>query len=356
MSQNRVHIIFTGGTIAMRTNAHGQLVPANSGDELIAAIPALAHAAALSTHQLSNVASAHLTTEHWLQLRQAIITAYADDTICGVVVVQGTDTLEETAFFLDASLSNEQLHDKPIVLTGAMRSADEADGDGADNLLNAVLVAQDTAARGRGAMVCMYGRIHAARHVRKLHTTRTDAFGSLEHATLGEVRSSHTDNARTVLFHSSAARALPSIALSEPSSAFYSQPIELPRVDIVSTHIACNSLFIDVCIQSGSAAIVVQALGAGNVNPSISAAIERALTQGIAVIIASRSPLGEAEPVYGYVGGGQSLLKMGAVMSHDLPAHKARIYAQLLLAQAGATAAPLTVVQSGFDLLKSPVH
>ena len=272
------------------------------------------------------------------------------------MVVQGTDTLEETAFFLDASLSNEQLHDKPIVLTGAMRSADEADGDGADNLLNAVLVAQDAAARGRGAMVCMYGRIHTARHVRKLHTTRTDAFGSLEHATLGEVRSSHTDNARTVLFHSSAARALPSIALSEPSSAFYSQPIELPRVDIVSAHIACDSLFIDVCIQSGSAAIVVQALGAGNVNPSISAAIERALTQGIAVIIASRSPLGETEPVYGYIGGGQSLLKMGAVMSHDLPAHKARIYAQLLLAQAGATAAPLTVVQSGFDLLKSPVH
>ena len=340
----------------MRTNAHGQLVPANSGDELIAAIPALAHAAALSTHQLSNVASAHLTTEHWLQLRQAIITACADDTICGVVVVQGTDTLEETAFFLDASLSNEQLHDKPIVLTGAMRSADEADGDGADNLLNAVLVAQDTAARGRGAMVCMYGRIHAARHVRKLHTTRTDAFGSLEHATLGEVRSNHTDSARSVLFHSSAVRALPSIALSELSSAFYSQSIELPRVEIVSTHIACGSLFIDVCIQSGSAAIVVQALGAGNVNPSISAAIERALTQGIAVIIASRSPLGETEPVYGYVGGAQSLLQMGAVMSHDLPAHKARIYAQLLLAQAGATAAPLTVVQSGFDLLKSPVH
>lgn len=356
MNQNRVHIIFTGGTIAMRTNAYGQLVPANSGDELIAAIPALAHAAALSTHQLSNVASAHLTTEHWLQLRQAIVTACADDTICGVVVVQGTDTLEETAFFLDASLSNEQLHNKPIVLTGAMRSADEADGDGPDNLLNAVLVAQDAASRGRGTMVCMYGRIHAARHVRKLHTTRTDAFGSLEHATLGEVCSNHTDSRYTVSFHSSAGRTLPNIALNEPSSVFYSQPTELPRVDIVSTHISCDSLFIDTCIQSGSAAIIVQALGAGNVNPSVSTAIERALAQGIAIIIATRSPLGESEPVYGYVGGGQSLLKMGAVMSHDLPAHKARIYAQLLLAQAGATAAPLAVVQSGFDLLKNPTH
>ena len=126
----------------------------------------------------------------------------------------------------------------------------------------------------------------------------------------------------------------PALHSSEPSSAL--QPAHgTAEVDIVSAHIACDSLFIDVCIQSGSAAIVVQALGAGNVNPSISAAIERALTQGIAVIIASRSPLGETEPVYGYIGGGQSLLKMGAVMSHDLPAHKARIYAQLLLAQAG---------------------
>ncbi len=354
MSSNRVHIIFTGGTISMRTNAQGQLVPANSGDELIAAIPALAHAATLSTQQLCNVASAHLSTEHWLQLRQAIIAACADEQVSGVVVVQGTDTLEETAFFLDASLSNAVLHDKPIILTGAMRSADEADGDGADNLLNAVLVAQNPAACGRGAMVCMYGRLHAARHVRKLHTTRTDAFGSLEQAICGEIQKTDTDNTRTVVFNRSAARSLPAITLNEASSAFYSRAIELPRVDIVSAHIGCDALLIDACIKFGAAAIVVQALGAGNVNPSFSVAIERALTQGVAVIIASRSPLGETEPVYGYVGGGQSLLKMGAVMSRDLPAHKARIYAQLLLAQAGASAAPLAVIQAGFDLLKNP--
>lgn len=353
MTSTRVHLIFTGGTIAMRTNAQGQLVPANSGDELIAAIPALAHTATLSTQQLCNVASAHLTSDHWMQLRLAIITACADEQVSGVVVVQGTDTLEETAFFLDASLSNEQLRDKPIVLTGAMRSADEAHADGPDNLLNAVLVAQNAEARGRGAMVGMYGRIHAARYVRKQHTTRTDAFGSQEHALLGEIAINPDDGTRHVHFHQTAQRLLPSLHLPHDGQASLSGwPLALPRIDIVSTHISCDSAFIDTSIKMGSAAIVIQALGAGNVNPEISTAIERALTQGIAVIIASRSPLGNTEPVYGYVGGGQSLVKIGAVMSQDLPAHKARIYAQLLLAQAGATAQPLKVIQDGFARLK----
>ena len=363
----RVHIIFTGGTIAMRTNAQGQLVPANSGDELIAAIPDLAQQFTLSTQQLCNVASAHLTSEIWLQLRQAIISACADDTISGVVVVQGTDTLEETAFFLDASLSNDALHNKPIVVTGAMRSADEEGGDGPSNLRNAILAVASSEARGRGAMVGMYGRLHAARHVRKLHTTRTDAFGSLEHEILGEIASinvsanasSNTTDLDTnhavpqVRFHSPAQRLTPSIDLPDALySTFQQGAIDLPRVDIVSTHISCDSLLIDTSIKNGAVAIVIQALGAGNVNPNISAAIERALTQGVAIIIASRSHLGEAEPIYGYVGGGQSLVKMGAVMSHDLPAHKARIYAQLLLAQTGATAQPIQTILDGFDRLR----
>lgn len=370
MSQNRVHIIFTGGTIAMRTNAQGQLVPANSGDELIAAIPDLARFT-LSTQQLCNVASAHLTSEIWLQLRQAIISACADEAISGVVVVQGTDTLEETAFFLDSSLGDEQLQHKPVIVTGAMRSADEEGGDGPSNLCNAILTAASTEARDRGVMVGMYGRLHAARYVRKLHTTRTDAFGSLEHEILGEIgafnaaanttpntTSDTTDlNANHALpqvqFHSPAQRFTPSIDLPDSLySAFRQGCSDLSQVDIVSAHISCDSLFIDISIKNGAAAIVVQALGAGNVNPNISAAIERALTQGIAVIIASRSYLGEAEPVYGYVGGGQSLVKMGAVMSHDLPAHKARIYAQLLLAQAGSTAQPIQTIRNGFDRLR----
>ena len=353
----RVHIIFTGGTIAMRTNAQGQLVPANSGDELIAAIPELAQFS-LSTHQLSNVASAHLTSEIWLQLRQEIMRACADETISGVVVVQGTDTLEETAFFLDASLSNDVLHHKPIVVTGAMRSADEEGGDGPSNLRNAILAVASSEARGRGAMVGMYGRLHAARHLRKMHTTRTDAFSSMESPILGEIVSTNTTNDEThqavpqVQFHAPAQRFIPAIDLAlTADSALTQGAVDLPRIDIVSTHISCDPLFIETSIKNGAAAIVIQALGAGNVNPKISTAIESALAQGVAIIIASRSPLGEAEPVYGYVGGGQSLVKMGAVMSHDLPAHKARIYAQLLLAQAGATAQPLKKIQDGFAQL-----
>lgn len=343
----------------MRTNAQGELVPASSGQELIQAIPALQQVAEVSTQQLCNVASAHLTTDLWVQLRQAIMHACADETVHGVVVVQGTDTLEETAFFLDASLSNEQLHDKPVIVTGAMRHADEPDGDGSTNLLNAVLIAADDSARERGVMVGMYGRLHAARYVRKWHTTRTDAFTSLEHPLLGEIRVTEaiadpSVPQSSVYFYQSPQRILPTLALPDTCfGAFNNMANSMPRASVVSTHISCDSLFIDLSIKIGAAAIIVEALGAGNVNPEISTAIEAALNQGVGIVIASRSPLGEVEPLYGYVGGGQSLMKMGAVFAHDLPAHKARIYAQLLLSQAGSTSHPTQILQQGFARLKS---
>lgn len=333
-----VHLLFTGGTIAMRTDAQGMLVPAISGDEMIAAIPQLANVAGIRTQQLCNVASSHLSSEIWLQLCRKIITLCGDETVSGVVVVQGTDTLEETAFFLDAALSNHTLRNKPVVLTGAMRNADETDADGSANLLAAVRTAAAAQARGQGVLVCMYGRIHAPRFVRKVHTTRTDAFASFGHEALGECSSQGE-----VVLPQPPARLLPTI--DDVSLEF------LPRVDIVSTHIDADSCHIEAAIRAGAAGIIIEALGAGNVNPSVAAGIEGALGQGIPVVIASRCISGMVEPVYGYIGGGQYLQQKGAVSAHDLPAHKARIYLQLLLAQAGATQNPLHAVAAGFAQL-----
>lgn len=360
---SRVHIIFTGGTIAMRTNAQGQLLPANTGEELLAAIPELA-AFAVSTQQLCNVPSAHLTNDHWLLMRQAVISACADENVVGVVLVQGTDTLEETAFFLDASLSNEALHDKPVIITGAMCSADEVDTDGPSNLANAVFVTQSPESKQRGVMVCMQGVIHAARFVRKIHTTRTDAFSSLEHPVLGEmVQASDVQQSSqkppqnfqqyAINYHASTQRFVPIVSLPEASLGSYNTLVEFPRVDIVSAHYHSDNLFVYASIKNGASAIIIQALGAGNVNPTMREGIERALAQGIPVVISSRVPMGETQALYGYVGGGQNLSQLGAVMAHDLPAHKARIYAQLLLAQEGATSHPKEIIQQGFESIRA---
>ena len=338
----RVHIIFTGGTIAMRTNAEGLLVPASSGEALLQAIPQLEKIADISTEQLCNVASAHLTAEIWLQTRRAIMAACADEGVAGVVLVQGTDTLEETAFFLDASLSQENTRGKPIVLTGAMRNADETNADGPDNLRNAILLAVSAHSLEKPVMVCMFGRIHAARAVQKHHTTRTDAFVSTHHTPIGQV----TDVGEVVFFEprNTASHQTPTLRIADELN-------QLPKVDIIPIYVGANEDALNSSVAAGAQAIVVQALGAGNLNPSVFAAIEQALQKDIPIIIATRCWEGNAEPHYGYIGGGQTLEKIGACFAHDLPAHKARIYAQLLLAQLDKDSKKRSHIQQGFAQL-----
>ena len=340
----RVHIIFTGGTIAMRTNAEGLLVPASSGDELLQAIPQLEKIANISTEQLCNVASAHLTSEIWLQTRRAIMAACADEGVAGVVLVQGTDTLEETAFFLDASLSPADTQGKAIVLTGAMRNADEANADGPHNLRNAISIAVSAHSRERPIVACMFGKIHAARGVQKQHSTRTDAFVSTHHTPIGQV----ADVGEVVFLETQ------TTSIHTPTVQIDSDLSELPKVDIIPIYVGADADAINHGIAAGAQAIVVQALGAGNLNPSVFAAIEQALQKDIPIIIATRCWEGNAEPHYGYVGGGQTLAKIGACFAHDLPAHKARIYAQLLLAQLGSMQNKVTRVQKGFAQLTKP--
>ena len=337
----RVHIIFTGGTIAMRTNAEGLLVPASLGDELLQAIPQLEKIANISTEQLCNVASAHLTSEIWLQTRRAIMAACADEDVAGVVLVQGTDTLEETVFFLDASLSPENTRGKPIVLTGAMRNADEANADGPDNLRNAILLAVSAHSLEKPVMACMFGKIHAARAVQKQHSTRTDAFVSTHHTPIGRVN----DSGEVLFFETQ------TTSLHTPTVQIDSDLSALPTVDIIPIYVGADADAINHSIAAGAQAIVVQALGAGNLNPSVFAAIEQALQKDIPIIIATRCWEGNAEPHYGYVGGGQTLAKIGACFAHDLPAHKARIYAQLLLAEPDTYNHKVAHIQQGFAQL-----
>ena len=337
----RVHIIFTGGTIAMRTNAEGLLVPASLGDELLQAIPQLEKIADISTEQLCNVASAHLTSEIWLQTRRAIMAACADEGVAGVVLVQGTDTLEETAFFLDASLSQKNTHGKPIVLTGAMRNADEANADGPHNLRNAISIAVSAHSREKPIMACMFGKIYAARAVQKQHSTRTDAFVSTHHAPIGQV----SDLGEVLFFE------MQMTSVQTPTVQIDSDLSKLPKVDIIPIYVGADADAINHGIAAGAQAIVVQALGAGNLNPAVFAAIERALQKDIPIVIATRCWEGNAEPHYGYIGGGQTLAKIGACFAHDLPAHKARIYAQLLLAQLDKHSKKTPHIRQGFAQL-----
>ncbi|MBL8961108.1 MAG: asparaginase, partial [Gemmatimonadetes bacterium] len=173
----RVHVIATGGTISNLGSAGRR-----TGEELVAAIPPLARMARVTVEQFANVASGSVTEAMWRGMARRIVELQAGpDAPAGFVVTHGTDTMEETAYFLSLTVGGCA----PVIVTGAMRQADAVGADGPANLMNAVRVAASTGARGRGAMVLMNDEIFAARDVTKSNTTRLNAFTSPDAGVLG---------------------------------------------------------------------------------------------------------------------------------------------------------------------------
>ncbi|MDR3074186.1 MAG: asparaginase, partial [Deltaproteobacteria bacterium] len=163
----KVVVFTTGGTIAMRRDPElGGAVPAVSGPELIEAVPPLADVCPVEVREFSNIPSPHFTPERMYALARTVEEALAEPDVAGVVITHGTDTMEETAYLLDLFLEG----DKPVCLTGAMRSAAEISPDGPGNILCAVRCAASPAARGMGALIVMNEEVHAAREATKTHS------------------------------------------------------------------------------------------------------------------------------------------------------------------------------------------
>jgi L-asparaginase len=307
-----VVVIATGGTIAMRNDpVRGGAVPALSGEDLLARAPAVADVAAIEVQNLCNIPSDYMDPPRWIALSQAVSVALARPGVAGAVVSHGTDTIEETAWWLDLTVDS----DKPVVLTGAQRNASEADSDGPRNLLHAVRVAADMRSHGHGAVVVMNGQIHAAREVTKIHTSNLDGFGSGESGLLGAV-----DAERMLWWRAPRRRTRVAIGAGE-----------MPYVEIVAMYGGADGAMIRAALERGARGLVVQGLGAGNVNPPMYTAIRDAIARGVAVVIATRVPNGGVAPHYGWDGGGATLVAAGAVMGDRLSAQKARILLMLLL-------------------------
>ncbi len=307
-----VHLVATGGTIAMRLDAHqGGASPAVSGADLVTAVPELAQVARLSVEEFSNIPSEQMTPATWLRLAARLRQVVQTQDLAGVVVTHGTDTMEETAFFLDLTVRSE----RPIVLTGAQRPASAPDADGPANLLDAVRVAAWPGSRGRGVMIVMHDEIHAAREATKANTEDLDAFDSHSGTDLGRVWRDRIHFTGDV-----------------PSRVCLPLPESLPRVDIVPMYAGADDAALRAALERGAAGLVVAAVGAGNVNQPLFAGISDALRQGVAVVIATRVPHGLVRPLYAYAGGGASLRKAGAIMARDLSPQKARVLLMLALA------------------------
>jgi L-asparaginase len=307
-----VVLFATGGTIAMRIDPVKRApMPALSGEDLLATVPDIAKFARVEVTNVANVPSGYMDPSLWSALTRQVRAALARPDVAGAVVSHGTDTLEETAYWLDLTVDS----DKPIVLIGAQRNASEPDFDGPRNLLSAVRIAVDAQSRGKGAMIALNDRINTAREATKTHTSNVETFKSGDAGFLGEV-----DSDRVVYRRSPSHRQ--HIALSAE---------RMPHVEIVAMYGGADGYLVEAAVAHGARGIVIQSLGMGNVNKPMHAAIKQAVAKGVAVVISTRVPNGRVLPHYGYEGGGQTLAAAGAVMGDDLSPQKARILLMLLL-------------------------
>jgi L-asparaginase len=300
----------TGGTIASRPNASGQLLPDEGVNQLIAALPDL-EPFQPSVHQPFNLPSPHVTPAHMHALRDTLHDlARSHD---GIVVTHGTDTLEETAFYLHLTLQTNV----PVVLTGSMRHAEEPSWDGPGNVLDAARIAMHPTSSGRGVLVAFGGDIFDARTVTKIHTTSVDAFGGSP-GPIGRIDALEGGAVLTYF-----ARPEPRVPLN-PSHAN-------ARVEILYAYAGWRGEGFSESLSRADG-VVIAALGTGNVPPQV---VEFVRAAQKPVVIATRTHTGPILPIYGYEGGGKQLQDIGAIPASFLNAHKARV---LLIALLGSDA------------------
>ena len=297
VAAQKIVVLGTGGTIAGTAGDASDNIGYTAGQvgvqQLLEAIPGLAKAAGggeLVTEQIAQVDSKDMEHAIWQRLSERCAVHLADPEVRGIVITHGTDTLEETAWFLRLVLDAR----KPVVLTCAMRPATALSPDGPQNLLDAMAVA--TAEGAHGVVAVAAGTVHGAEQVRKVHPYRVDAFDSGESGPLGWVEEGQVRLARDWPAAEPLYPQLPWSRAGEATPATSASAVDWPRVDIVLSHAAASGRVVDLLAADGVDGLVVTATGNGTVHAALEAALLRAQMAGVAVRVASRCPLGRVLP------------------------------------------------------------
>jgi L-asparaginase len=309
-----VVILATGGTIAgAGTSATGSAYTSGQVkiEAMIDAVPNIRKLANLRGEQIANVGSQDMSVKIWIDLANRINTLLAGNDVDGIVITHGTDTQEETAYFLNLVVKS----DKPVVLTGSMRPSTALSAEGPLNLYNAVAVAANPKSKGYGVMVVMNDEIHSAHGVKKMITTPVQTFQSPEEGMMGTVIFGEVE-----FFHKT-------YGLNTVNSEFSVAGVkELPRVDIVYACADVSPDLIDLMVKAGAKGIVVAGVGDGNMNAGTLEAAKRATKMGIPVVRASRVPVGTV-----LLKGEINDEEYGTVSSMELNPQKARVLLMMAL-------------------------
>ncbi|MCZ2258600.1 asparaginase [Sporosarcina sp. G11-34] len=312
MNVKKIIMLSTGGTIASKRNPETGLLTAGvmSGEELsnMCDLPSNIDVEVQSVFQIP---SNHMTFEHLFTLKDKIEEVFENQEVDGIVVTHGTDTLEETSYFLDLVISDE----RPVVVTGSQRGPTVIGTDAFVNLRQAILLAAHPESRNTGTIVLFNERIFSGRYVQKRHASNVDGFTSFGFGYLGIV--------------------------DQDNVSFYQKPIKrevytitnkLPNVELIKCALGSDGRFIDCAVDFGASGIIVEAPGRGHAPPFILESVKKAVTKGVNVLLTTSANEGEVKTVYDFPGSAWSLQNEGVLLASDYDSKKARIKLAVLLA------------------------
>jgi L-asparaginase len=312
----KIKVLATGGTIAGAQTSSSE-VGYKSGtfsvDDLIKAVPPLKDVADLTGEQLANIGSQTMNHDVWLKLAKRVNEVLKDGSTDGVVITHGTDTLEETAYFLSLVVKS----DKPVVLVGSMRPATAISADGPANLYNAVSLAASPEARGHGPLIVIDDEIHYAREAQKMNTTELDTFHSPNRGRAGII-----NVGRIEWFSQNTTRHTSKSEFSVDGKT----PADLPQVEIVYSYENLGPEMVNFLVQQGVKGIVLAGVGDGNSTDAAIAALAAAANKGVAVVRSSRTGSGVVARNVEVDDD-----KLGFIASMELSPQKARILLMLAL-------------------------
>ncbi len=304
-NKKKVAIVFTGGTISMTVDEKiGAAIPSLSGEQIMSMVTNIDKVADIEVYNFDEIPGPHMTPEKMLNLRNFINDILLSDDISGVVVTHGTDSLEETAYFLDLTLDSP----KPVIVTGAMRSSDELGYDGPSNLAAAVCTAISDEAYNKGVLVVLSNEVLLASEATKTNTLTLNTFKSLTCGPLGII-----DCDKLVLSRDIVNRQTIVVDKVEPDVA------------LIKSGVGMDESFIKFAADKGCKGIIIEAMGRGNIPPGMLKGVEYARSKNIPVVIATRCHSGRVFDSYGYLGSGRDLRNLGCIFAGDLPGQKARI-------------------------------
>lgn len=315
MEKANIYVLACGGTIAGKAGSGTELIGYQAGEmsvqDLLQAVPQISDYANVQGEQVCNIDSTDMSESLWLELAGRIQAVVDRDDVDGVVITHGTDTMEETAYFLNLVIHSR----KPIVLVGSMRPATALSADGPLNLLEAVRLAACAEAGLYGVLIAMNGRILDARSAEKTDATHVDAFQSRQGDCIGSLQ-----NGEPRFYHSSLRCHTYSSELSCAGLA------ELPSVWIIPCYVGMPQSILSAALAGGAQGVIMAGFGHGNVPQRLAAVMSEAGRQGIVFVRTTRTLGGIVSPRREDEG-------LSVVAGDDLPPHKAKILLQLVLAQ-----------------------